>query len=141
MVITSLLIIDDNEDFNTLVKFVLEQDTDWQIFTALNAQQGLEIARSHQPSAILLDVILSGLDGLDIYNLLKSNPATQSIPIIFVTAMPGTAKIIREKIAEDVAIITKPFNILTLKNQISDICDRQIKVSRGLSALSPTKSD
>ncbi len=134
MVITSLLIIDDNEDFNTLVKFVLEQDTDWQIFTALNAQQGLEIARSHQPSAILLDVILSGLDGLDVYNLLKSNPATQSIPIIFVTAMPGTAKIIRTRIAEDVAIITKPFNILSLKNKIIDTCDRYGAANNGVAS-------
>ena len=81
------MIIDDDIDFNTLVKFVLEHDTDWNILTISEGRKGIAQAQLKQPSVILLDLVMPMLNGLDIYNLLKSNAATCSIPIIFVTAM------------------------------------------------------
>lgn len=116
----TLLIIDDCHDSNQLVKFVLEQDTDWKIITALNAQEGINLARSDRPSIILLDVAMPDIDGLDVYKLLKFDKTTRSIPVVFTTAMVGVEERIRKQIANDVKVITKPFDIRLLKTQISE---------------------
>ena len=116
----TLLIIDDCHDSNRLVKFVLEQDTDWKIITALNAQEGINLARSDRPSIILLDVAMPDIDGLDVYKLLKSDKTTRSIPVVFTTAMVGVEERIRKQIANNVKVITKPFDIRLLKTQISE---------------------
>ena len=116
----TLLIIDDCHDSNRLVKFVLEQDTDWKIITALNAEEGINRARSDRPSIILLDVAMPDIDGLDVYKLLKSDKTTRSIPVVFTTAMVGVEERIRKQIANNVKVITKPFDIRLLKTQISE---------------------
>ena len=116
----TLLIIDDCHDSNQLVKFVLEQDTDWKIITALNAEEGINRARSDRPSIILLDVAMPDIDGLDVYKLLKSDKTTRSIPVVFTTAMVGVEERIRKQIANNVKVITKPFDIRLLKTQISE---------------------
>ena len=127
MISKTILIIDD-ADFSKLVKLVSKYDTNWKILTASNGETGLTKARSQQPSIILLDMVMPGLDGLEVYYLLKSNPITRSIPIIFVTAMVSMEKIIKLQITEDIQVITKPFDILTLKNQVINACDRYLDV-------------
>ena len=126
MISTSLLVIDDDGDFNALVKFILEHDTDWKILTALDGEKGVALAKLQQPDMILLDIIMPNLNGLDVYHLLKSNLTTCSIPIIFVTAMVRMEPIIRAQITEDIEVIIKPFDIMTLANQVIDVCDRYL---------------
>ncbi|MEM7595889.1 MAG: response regulator [Cyanobacteria bacterium P01_A01_bin.83] len=126
MIATSLLVIDDDPDFNTLVEFVLQHDTNWIILTASDGAEGLKIAKLQQPGVIFLDVVMPKLNGLDIYKLLKSHPNTCNIPIIFMTAMTRMEKIIKARITEDIKVIVKPFDIMTLANQIIIECDRYL---------------
>jgi CheY-like chemotaxis protein len=126
MISRTFLVIDDDSDFNTLVKFVLEHDTNWKVLTAANGEEGLTQARSQQPSIILLDVVMHGLNGLEVYSLLKANPITRTIPIILLTAMTRMEKIIKLQIIEDIEVIIKPFDIMTLKKQVIDACDRHL---------------
>ncbi len=123
---TTVLIIDDDIDFNTLVKFVLEYDTNCNILTISEGRQGIALAQLQQPSVILLDLVMPMLNGLDIYNLLKSNAATRSILIIFVTAMIQMQEIVKLQITEDIEVIIKPFDIMKLAQQIDDVCDRYL---------------
>ena len=116
----TLLIIDDCHDSNQLVKFVLEQDTDWKIITTLNPEEGINRARLDRPSVILLDIAMPNIDGLDVYKLLKSDKTTRSIPIIFTTAMVGVEETIKKRIANNIKVITKPFDIRLLKTQITE---------------------
>lgn len=122
----TILVIDNDDDFNILIKFILEHDTSWEIITASNGEQGIMQAQLQQPDAILLDVVLPHLDGLDIYNLLKFNLLTCSIPVIFVNAMVQMEKIIKLEIAEDIEVISKPFNIMSLAHRVIDVCDRYL---------------
>lgn len=124
MIPQNLLLIDDDCNCTTLMKFVLEQDTNWQILIATNAEEGITQAKSKQPDVILLDVVMSKFDGLDIYKILKSDFYTSSIPIIFMTAMTPVIPILKSQIAEDVGIITKPFDVIKLAKQITKMCDR-----------------
>ena len=122
MIEITLLIIDDCHDSNSLIEFVLKHDTDWKIITALNGEEGVTQARRHRPNVILLDIAMPDLDGFDVYRILKSDPTTSSIPIVFTTAMAGVESKIKRQIAEDIIIISKPFNIRLLQKQIINTC-------------------
>ncbi len=120
--------IDDNDDFITLVKFLWELDTDWKIITALDGKEGIAKARLEQPDLILLDVKMPRIDGIAVYKMLKSERATCSIPIIFLTAMIGMEKVVQSQVNADVEVITKPIGIISLKKQITDLCDRHFSL-------------
>ncbi|WP_019504658.1 response regulator [Pleurocapsa sp. PCC 7319] len=124
MIPKSLLLINGDNDFNTLVKFVLRYDTNWNIFTALNGKEGISKAQVYQPDVILLDTSMPKHDGLTVYSLLKSNWTTCAIPVIFLTAMVGMKKIITLRITENAELITKPFNIVKLKNEVIKLYDQ-----------------
>lgn len=94
--------------------------------TASNGEEGFKLAKSQQPSVILLDVVMPKLNGLDIYKLLRSDSNTCSIPIIFVTAMTRMEKIIKAQITEDVEVIVKLFDLMTLASQVVSECDRYL---------------
>lgn len=121
MISHSLLLIDDDDDTISLVKFILESDTDWQIFTASSGKEGIAKARAERPELILLDIAIPEIDGLNVYKSLKSDPTTSSIPIMLITAMVGIEEIVKSRITENVEVITKPFDILELSNRIDRV--------------------
>lgn len=120
MISKQILVIDDNDDCTALIKLVLEAETDWNIVTASNGKEAIVLANYIQPDAILLDIVMPDLNGLDIYRLLKSALNTCFIPIIFMTAMVPFAEILELQITESVKIITKPMNIDQLQSLISE---------------------
>ena len=124
----SLLVIDDNDDFITLVKLFLELDTDWKIITALNGKEGIAKARLEQPDLILLDVAMPKLDGIAVYKMLKSERATRSIITVFLTAMIGMEKVVQSQVNADVEVITKPMNITILKERIAELYNRYLSL-------------
>jgi CheY-like chemotaxis protein len=118
-----VLVIDDNDDCITLVKSVLEYETDWQIVTASNGREGIAIAQSELPDVILLDIIMPDLNGLDVYELLKSDITTCLIPIMFMTAIDPIGRILKLQIPDNVKVITKPLNIDQLSHQLSEVLE------------------
>ncbi len=117
-----LLLIDDNEDNRTLVKFALETNPDWVVLTAANRVEGIAKAESTRPDVILLDFIMPDLDGLTVYEILKNNLFTCSIPVVFITAMTQTMVLDRLETTLAEGIITKPFDVVNLDSQITKIC-------------------
>jgi CheY-like chemotaxis protein len=122
MATKQLLLIDDNEDNRTLVRFALGMCAGWELSTASNGIEGITKAEVERPDVILLDLIMPGLDGLTVYEILKSNLFTCTIPIIFMTAL--TQERVLAELAATLAdgIITKPFDVVNLDSQIAKIC-------------------
>ena len=122
MATRQLLVIDDNNDSQVLVEFVLKMNTDWKIIIASDGVEGITIAESERPDVILLDYIMPDLDGFTVCEILKSNLFTGTIPIIFITAMvhPKSITRLEDSLAE--GIITKPFDVVKLHLQIAKIC-------------------
>lgn len=82
----TILIVDDTPENIDILSGILESD--YKIKVALNGERALTIAnKTPKPDLILLDIMMPGMDGYEVCESLKSNPATQSIPVIFVTAM------------------------------------------------------
>ncbi|MGL5942997.1 MAG: response regulator [Waterburya sp.] len=118
-----ILVIDDNDDCITLVKSVLEYETDWQIVTASSGREGITIAQLELPDIILLDIVMPDLNGLDVYELLKLDITTCLIPIMFMTAIDPIGKILKLQIPGNVKVISKPFDIYQLSHQLSEVLE------------------
>jgi CheY-like chemotaxis protein len=81
----TLLAIDDDPLSVELVKAVL-QPAGWTVLTAADGATGIVLARSRKPTAILLDLLMPGIDGLTVVEVLRADPETANIPIVVLTA-------------------------------------------------------
>ncbi len=116
-----LLMIDDEEAIQTVVKFGINMTAGWEIFAASGGQIGIEIAQKELPDAILLDVMMPEMDGIATFKELQANPLTAGIPVIFLTAKAQTAERRQFNDLGISGVITKPFNSLDLPKQIAKI--------------------
>lgn len=116
-----VLVIDDDYDIRTVVKVALEKFGGWQVTVADSGTTGLEAARAALFDVILLDVSMPDMDGFCVFEQLQADAMTRSMPVILLTAkvLPGD----RRRFAEMnvVGIIVKPFNPVTICNQISTL--------------------
>ncbi len=104
-----ILIVDDTPDNIDVLVGVLRSKYD--IKAALNGEKALKIASSDpKPDMILLDIMMSGMDGYEVCRLLKADPATSNIPVIFVTAKDDVADEKRGFELGAVDYITKPIS-------------------------------
>lgn len=105
-----VLVVDDNEDNLSLLAFLVEQ-LDCQIITAIDGKTALDLMENHQPTLILLDMMLPDLDGLEVLYRIRQNPVNAKIPVIAVTAMAREQD--RERIlsAGCNEYVTKPYNV------------------------------
>lgn len=114
-----ILVIDDEERIQEVIQISLEILNGWEVLTASSGREGLLKAQNQKPDAILLDVSMPQMDGFATLEKLRSNPATQSIPVIFLTAKVQLAD--RQQFAKlgMAGVITKPFDPLTLAEQVT----------------------
>jgi CheY-like chemotaxis protein len=117
-----ILIVDDEPDIRDVVQMALEDYAGCQAIAAASGEEGLSKAKIHPlPDAILLDVSMPDMDGFRFFEILKADPDIQAIPVILLTAkvLPSDR---RRFAAMGVAgVITKPFNPVTIWNQIAEI--------------------
>ncbi|NEP19587.1 MAG: response regulator [Leptolyngbya sp. SIO4C1] len=122
-----VLVVDDEESIQKVVRLSLKLEANWDIITASSGRDGILQAEMHQPDAILLDVMMPEIDGIATFEALHKNPKTQRIPVILLTAKTQTAeKRLFQKIGV-AGVITKPFNSLTLASQIAKLLDWSIQ--------------
>jgi CheY-like chemotaxis protein len=121
MINRRILLVDDDEHLRELVQACLEDLGGWETLVAASGEECLEILKTEQPNAILLDVSMPGMDGIAVYDRLQSNPVTRSIPVILLTAKALSSD--RAKFAEMgvTGVIPKPFQPITLMEQVAEI--------------------
>lgn len=79
-----ILFVDDNEGQRRLMDRILSKKN-YRVILSDNGEKGLEIARAQKPDLILLDIVLPGINGIEVCKRLKSDPITRNIPILFFT--------------------------------------------------------
>lgn len=120
-----ILIIDDEPDIREATQVCLEIVKGWDVSTAGSSHEGIEKAILEQPDAVLLDVMMPGVDGLATFEQLQANPATRHIPVILLTAKVQAADQRQFTQLAIAAVITKPYDPLSLAEQIETIIARQ----------------
>ncbi|NEO84171.1 MAG: response regulator [Spirulina sp. SIO3F2] len=105
-----ILAVDDNPD-NLLVISETLRNVGYTVATAIDGERAINRLQSHQPDLILLDIQMPGIDGFETCRRLKAEPQTQSIPVIFLTAISDTVNKVKGLQIGGVDYITKPFDI------------------------------
>jgi DNA-binding response OmpR family regulator len=112
-----ILVVDDEPDLLMLLEEHLSQEG-FQVLTASAGMQAISKARAEQPDLILLDVMMPGVSGFDVCNILQDFPETAEIPIIFLTAITETKrKVMGLNLGAD-DYITKPFDLRELTARV-----------------------
>ena len=114
-----ILIVDDEGDFIELVKFRLA-NLGCEFLVAADGVHALSQAREFKPDLILLDILLPDLDGLSVCEILKRQPNTKKIPIIFMSALSSdVTKRTASMHADD--FFTKPLDLNRLEKRIAEL--------------------
>ena len=119
MNIKRILVIDDEDDIREVAKLSLEMVGGWEVLVAHSGAEGLAKAQAETPDAILLDVMMPGMDGRTTFRKLQEDPVTQKIPVILMTAKVQAADRQRFKNLGLTSVITKPFDPMQLASQVS----------------------
>ena len=85
----TVLIIDDEQNIRELLEYNLEKEG-YSVIPAASGEEGLDLARRNHPALIILDLMLPGIDGIDVCRRLKKDPRTADIPIIMASARART---------------------------------------------------
>lgn len=118
-----ILVVDDEEHILELIKFNLES-AGYQVVTAENGEDALRLCSEEKPDLVLLDIMLPGIDGLEVCRRLKSQKETMLIPIIMITAKGEEVdKIIGLELGAD-DYITKPFSVRELVARVKALLRR-----------------
>ncbi len=127
MTTESILVVDDEKDIVELVSYNLAREG-YKIIKAFSGETALKLAGSELPDVIILDLMLSGINGLEVAKTLKNDPKSSDIPIVMLTAKGEEADIVTglELGADD--YITKPFSPRVLVARVRAVMRRKTKL-------------
>ena len=119
----TILVVDDELPIIELIQYNLKKEG-FDVLTAENGAQALELARSETPDLIILDLMLPDMGGFDICRILRNDTSTARIPIIMATAKTSDSDIVSglELGADD--YITKPFSPKVLVARVKSVLRR-----------------
>ena len=120
----SILVVEDEDDIAELIRYNLEKDN-FTVTVAVSGEKGVEAARRKRPDLILLDLMLPGMNGLEVCRTIKADRSTSDIPIVMVTARGEESDIVAglELGAED--YVTKPFGLKELLARVRAVLRRR----------------
>jgi len=103
-----ILVVDDDPDIRFLLQDVFRNEG-YTVLLAKNGEEGIHLARTENPDIVFLDPLMSGLSGLEVCKILKSNPVTEGIPVVIITGFSreGDIQLAKESGAD--WFVKKPF--------------------------------
>lgn len=118
-----VLVVDDDDGIREVIQICLEAIAGWQVIPAASGQEALTAAQQRQPDAILLDVMMPDMDGINTFQQLQISDRTKYIPTIFLTAKVKISEQQKLKVLGVAGVIVKPFDPYNLVTQIKKILD------------------
>ena len=130
-IVKTILIADDEPDILEIIQFNLKQEG-YEVITAKNGDEAIEQAKINQPDLIILDIMMPGKDGIEVCNILRTQPAFNETLIIFLSALSDEGTEIRglETGADD--FLTKPISPKILLSKVNALFRRIYKEESGL---------
>ncbi len=119
-----VLVVDDEENIIEFIKLGLRYEG-FQVESASDGEQGVTLAQRINPDLVILDVMMPGIDGLEVCRRLRNNPTTSNVPILMLTAKDEVSDRIAGLRTGADDYLTKPFNFDELLERIKAILRRQ----------------
>lgn len=120
-----ILAVDDEPTITRLVDAALAKDGH-VVITAGNGDEALLRARTEKPDLILLDIMMPGMDGHETLMRLRDDPATEDIPVAFLSAIGDVSEQLEGLEEGAVDYITKPFSPVDLRGAVKDLLDPRL---------------
>lgn len=123
-----VLVVDDGANIRQLIRYNLEKE-DFQVWEAEDGLQGIKLAKMKKPDLLILDLMMPGVDGLEVCRTLKGSNLTSALPIIMLTARSEEVdKLIGLELGAD-DYMTKPFSPRELVARVKAVLRRSQKES------------
>ncbi|MEX1668939.1 response regulator [Zhongshania guokunii] len=116
-----ILYIEDEPDIRLVAEIALRQVGQLDVVTCASGEEGLAVIHEVMPQLIILDVMMPGMDGPQILSKLRAMPEFMLTPVIFITAKVQPDEVEQFKQLGAVDVITKPFNPMTLAQDVRAI--------------------
>lgn len=116
-----VLLIDDDDDIRGVAELALTSLAGWEVLTASGGAEGVDMAGVALPDAVLLDVMMPGMDGPTTVARLQEDDRTRGIPVVLLTAKAHGAHRDRLGGLGVAGVLTKPFDPMTLHDQIASL--------------------
>ena len=130
-----ILLVDDEADIREVARISLEAVGGWRVSSASSGAEGIAQAIVGRPDAILLDVMMPGIDGPATFKRLQADPQTRDIPVILLTAKVQSADRDRFEKLGVRGMLTKPFDPMKLADEVAALLRTQARpASRSRSA-------
>jgi DNA-binding response OmpR family regulator len=113
-----ILVADDEQEIRDLLDHFLK-DKGYEVILASDGDQALQLAKTENPQAIILDVRMPGLDGLEVCKRLKEKEETKFIPVIFITGFEDNKLDALDMGADD--FVNKPFDMVELSTRVQSV--------------------
>src|SRR6266498_1054079 len=117
-----ILVLDDDPDIGTMIKMMLEYKG-YAVTVSDRAEQAEEVLRNNNIDLIIMDMLLSGVNGTDICAELKQNNSTSHIPVMMISAHPNAKEICLLAGADE--FIAKPFDMQDILSKIKKLVNTQ----------------
>jgi two-component system OmpR family response regulator len=121
MILRKILLVDDEADIRLIAEISLSSLGGWEVLQAGSGREALELAARERPDLILLDVMMPGMDGMTTLQKLREQEHGATTPVIFMTARVQKAEIDRLLALGVRGLIPKPFDPMTLPEEIRAI--------------------
>lgn len=125
MTLSRVLVVEDDVDIQKVVRMSLKVRGTKEVVVVNNGEECLAVVEELRPDLILLDVMMPKLDGYQTCRRLKQNPSTKAIPVIFLTAKAQQFEMKQGLDAGALGYLVKPFDPMTLHDQIVAMMSRK----------------
>lgn len=127
MVRKRVLVIDDEDDVRAVVRGCLEDIAGWEVVTANSGKEGLVKVITDGPDAIMLDVMMPGMDGFAFLSALQNYSKNEMPPVVLLTAKISVTEAAELADLNIKGVITKPFDPFLLVKQLANFLDWEVK--------------
>jgi len=119
-----ILYVDDEADIRTVAKLALERAGGFEVKAEESAERALQLLREWLPDLLLLDVMMPGMDGTELFSRLQADERYKKLPVVFMTAKAQPTEIDSYRELGVLDVIPKPFDPFTLGTQLQSIWTR-----------------
>ena len=126
-----ILIVDDEPGIVVPVQFLMEQQG-YNVMTANRGEDALDLIYHYKPNLVLLDIMLPGIDGYEVCEIVRLNPDYRNVKIVFFTAKGREVEIAKGLALGADAYITKPYSNVELVAKVKELLEKTDENSRGI---------
>ena len=116
----TILIVDDEPSIVVPLEFLMNQNG-YHVLVAESGEEAIEMISKHKPDLILLDIMLPGIDGFEVCEIIRLSPEWKNIKVIFLTARGREMDIAKGLVLGADAYITKPFSNSAIVQRVKEL--------------------